>query len=82
VILNPFCEAILDIVLRALEQSKDSIMRRLVKVGPGWSTMPGGGMSMLLQLILLPGTIASCSPDALSGALTNRIPRSRGGGLS
>jgi len=34
----------------SVKPSIDSIIRRLEKVGPEWSTMPEGGMSMLRRL--------------------------------
>ncbi len=48
----------------SVKPSIESIMRRLVKVGPRWSIMPGNGTFTLRRLFPSPVTIISYSPDA------------------
>ena len=48
-----------------VKPSKESIIRRLVKVGAKWSIMPGSGMSMLRRLFHSLGIIGFYSPEPL-----------------
>ena len=49
----------------SVKPSIDSVIRRLVKVGAGVSTMRGDGTSMLHRLFHSPGTIGFYSPEPL-----------------
>jgi hypothetical protein len=65
---------------QSVRPSIDAIIRRLVKVGARWSTIPRGAWrySTLLRLILLPGAIAFYAPEPLNSGRRKASCKPRG----